>query len=168
MLSAVVAALLIDISVVIIVAIIAFVIGALVAFLAVTPAKIAADRNSRAARHAERETQHELEDMRHRYAQLEAEHRGLLAERDHLRSQLNGAPASAASGLPAGSAPPTSAGELRSWRGDEADNRADGNPQHAEQSSIADRLRGMFGPHDDSDRREQDRWGRDHPPAPTA
>lgn len=167
MLSAVVAALLIDISTVIIVAIIAFVIGAIIAFLAVTPAKIAADRNSRAARHEERETQHELDDMRHRYAQLEAEHRGLLAERDHLRSQLSGAPASAAS-LPAGAAPPTPVGEMRSWRGDEADNRTDGNAAREEQPSIGERLRGMFGPHDDGTRREQDRWERDHPPAPTA
>jgi len=167
MLSFVVAALLIDISVVIIVAIIAFVVGALIAFLAVTPAKIAADRNSRTARHEEGEMRHELEDMRHRYAQLEAEHRGLLAERDHLRSQISGAPASA-DGMPAGAVPTNSAGEMRSWRGDEADNHADGNATHEEQPSIAERLRGMFGAHDDGDRREQDRWERERPPAPTA
>jgi hypothetical protein len=167
MLSSIIAALLIDISTVIIVGVIAFVVGAIIAFLAVTPAKVASDRNSREARHAEREMRHELEDMRQRYAQLEAEHRGLLTERDHLRAQLSGAPASAA-GLPAGSTPPPSAGELRSWRGDEAENRADGNATREEQPSIGDRLRGMFGPHDDRDRRERDLWEREQPPAPTA
>ena len=165
--SFIIAALLVDISVVVIVAFVAFVVGAIIAFLAVTPAKIAADRNSRAARHEERETQRELDDMRHRYTQLEAEHRGLLAERDHLRSQLSGAPASAA-GLPAGSAPPTPAGELRSWRGDEAESRVDGSATREESPSIGERLRGMFGPHDDGDRREQNRWEHDHPSAPTA
>lgn len=169
MLSSIIAALLIDISTVIIVGIIAFVVGALIAFLAVTPAKITADHNSRAARHAERETRRELDDMQHRYTQLEAEHRGLLAERDHLRSQLSGAPTSAAA-LSNDAAPAASAGELRSWRGDQADNRADGSATRQEQPSVGERLRGMFGPHDDHDhdRREQERWEREQPPAPTA
>src|SRR5690349_13120690 len=66
----------------------AFLLGMLSAFVLVTPARAAMDRSARERTCEEKTLERDLRGLRRQHAQLEAEHTGVVAERDQLRQQL--------------------------------------------------------------------------------
>lgn len=136
----------------------AFLLGMLIAFVLVTPARAAMDRSSRERNREEKALERELSELRHQHAQLEAEHTGVVAERDHLRQQL---------ATMSGAATPATAdgtGLLereRVTQRTETDS-ADGQP------GFGERLREMFHSPTSRDETHDDSWTSDRPPAPTS
>jgi cell division protein FtsB len=80
---------LIQLSTAIIACVIAFAVGALLAFLLVTPAKVAADRRVHGQVRSERSRESHIDDLRKQNDQLHENNTSLVAERDHLRAQLD-------------------------------------------------------------------------------
>lgn len=87
--TAVLGALVIDISTVIIVAVVAFVIGALLAFLLVTPARSASNHLARESRSRVKQLENQVHELQDRNAQLQEQNASVAAERSHLRGQLD-------------------------------------------------------------------------------
>lgn len=80
---------LIPLTTVVIACAIAFGVGALLAFLLATPAKIAADNRVRNHVRSERNLEAHINDLQKQNDQLHENNSSLLAERNHLRSQLD-------------------------------------------------------------------------------
>lgn len=80
---------LIPLTTVVIACVIAFAVGALLAFLLVTPAKVAADRRVHGQVRSERSLESHIGDLRKQNDQLHENNTSLVAERDHLRAQLD-------------------------------------------------------------------------------
>lgn len=140
----------------------AFLLGMLIAFVLVTPSRAAMDRNVRARNREEKVMEREVNDLRRQHAQLEAEHTGVVAERDHLRQQL------ASTSAPATPAAADGRDTLERRRDMERTERTE-TATREEQPGVGERLREMFQTptsrdesHDGAERTT------DSPPTPTA
>lgn len=97
---------LIPLTTVVIACVIAFGVGALLAFLLVTPAKVAADNRVRNHVRGERNLDAHIRDLQKQNDQLHENNTSLVAERDHLRSQLDALRQHDASAIAASAAGP--------------------------------------------------------------
>lgn len=104
--SAVLGATLVDFSTVVIVAIVAFVIGALLAFLLVTPARAASNHLAREGARRNKQLEDQVHELQDRNEQLREQNYSVLAERNHVQGQLD---ALRQHNVTAASAPGTSA-----------------------------------------------------------
>ncbi|HEX8035227.1 MAG TPA: hypothetical protein VF510_15340 [Ktedonobacterales bacterium] len=143
---------------VIVLLVVAFLLGMLIAFVLVTPARASMDRGARERNREEKTLERELSDLRRQHAQLEAEHTGVVAERDHLRQQLT---AMSGADTPAAGGTGTSERERVTQRTETASSD--------EQPGFGERLREMFhAPTPEDEAREDGARTSDRPPAPTA
>lgn len=137
----------------------AFLLGMLIAFVLVTPARASMDRSTRDRNREEKTLGRELSDLRRQHAQLEAEHTGVVAERDHLRQQLTSMSGPAT--LPATDGAHTLERERETQR-TQTDSVED-------QPGFGERLREMFhAPTPRDETRDGSTWTSNRPPTPTS
>ena len=143
---------LVDISSVVIIAIVAFVIGALLAFLLVTPARSASNHIARDRERRIKQLEDQVHTLQDRNEQLREQNYNVLAERNHMQGQLD---ALRQHTIAAASAPGTSAAadsdRLRtSAPRDQADQQQAAAEQQAQadqqpqQESLGERIKGFF------------------------
>ncbi len=138
--------------------VVAFLLGMLIAFVLVTPARASMDRTTRERNREEKTLEHELSDLRRQHAQLEAEHTGVVAERDHLRQQLT---SMSGPTIPAADGTGTLERERATQRVETG--------SREEQPGLGERLREMFhAPTSEDDTHDHATWTSDRPSAPTA
>ncbi|HEX6800633.1 MAG TPA: hypothetical protein VF116_23170 [Ktedonobacterales bacterium] len=150
---------LVDINTVVIVAIVAFVVGALLAFLLVTPARAASNHIARDRERRMRQLEDQARDQQDRNEQLREQNYNVLAERNHLQGQLD---ALRQHTVAAASAPDTSAathsdGPSTPVARDQADQQQAATDQQAQvdqqpqQERLGERIKGFFsGNHTDN------------------
>lgn len=142
-------ALLIDFSTVVIVAIVAFVIGALLAFLIVTPARAASNHLARESGRRLRQLEDQVQNLQERNEQLREQNASVAAERNHLRGQLdalrqhNVAAASMADTADTSTAANPDGYGMQSAR-NQADQQATAEQQPQQQESLGERIKGFF------------------------
>ncbi|MGZ3667256.1 MAG: LapA family protein [Ktedonobacterales bacterium] len=137
----------------------AFLLGMIIAFVLVTPARASMDRSARERNREEKTLERDLSDLRRQHAQLEAEHAGVVAERDHLRQQL---------ATMSGAAPPVAVDATDVSERAQVTQRTETDTSEG-QPGFGERLREMF--HAPTPRDETSEDGArtsDRPPAPTA
>lgn len=127
---------LVDISSVVIIAIVAFVVGALLAFLLVTPARSASNHIARDRERRIKQPDDQVHDLQSRNEQLREQNYSVLAERHHLQGQLD---ALRQHTVAAASAPDTSAATNRDgYSTPAARDQADQHQAAADQQAQAD------------------------------
>ncbi len=80
---------LVDISTVVIIAVVAFIVGLLLAFLMVTPARSASNHLARDRERRIKQLDDQVHDLQDRNEQLREQNASVAAERNHLRGQLD-------------------------------------------------------------------------------
>lgn len=147
---------LVDISTVVIIAVVAFVVGALLAFLLVTPARSASNHLARDRERRLRQLDDQVHNLQDRNEQLREQNASVAAERNHLRGQLdalwqhNVATASTAEAAGTASAAKpdgytTQAARDQANQQDAADQQARANQQQPQQQeSLGERIKDFF------------------------
>lgn len=146
---------LVDISSVVVIAIVAFVIGALLAFLLVTPARSASNHLARESARRNKQLEDQVHDLQNRNEQLREQNYNVLAERNHVQGQLDALRQHtvAAASTPATSAATNSDGMSTSAPRDRADQQAAAEQQapaeqqpqsQPQQESFGERIKGFF------------------------